>query len=94
MVDMAEIVVKIPEKLDREIKAFPDIDWSGLIEEFVKVKTFELELKRSNKLRLLLIKSLTSKSKLSEEEADRFSIKLGNKIKDERFKELKASGLI
>ena len=91
---MAEIVVKIPEELEREIKAFPDIDWSMLFRKFIKAKTFELELKRSNKLRLLLIKSLTSKSKLSEEEADRFAIELGNKIKDERLEELKANGLI
>lgn len=87
---MAEVVVKVPEELKRELEEFPEVDWSIVIGEFIKAKTFELELERSRKLRHLLFKALTAESKLTEKDA----LELGKKIKEGRFKELKDRGLI
>ena len=90
---MAEIVVPIPKELEAEIKTLPE-NWAEVALEAIKLRAFELHLKRSKKLRLLLLKFLTSKSKLSEKEADKFALKLGEKLKQERLEELKSKGLI
>lgn len=74
---MVEIVVKVPEELEKEIKEFSE-DWSKIASEAIKLKIFELELKRSRKLRHLLFKALISKSKFSEKDA----LELGRKINE------------
>lgn len=85
---MAELKIKIPDELE------PELDWSGFIAKTIELKSFELELNKSNKLKLLLLKALTSKSKLSEKEAEKFAAELGNKIKEGRLKELSDKGLM
>lgn len=91
---MAELVVNIPDDVVREIEKLPGVNWSDVAVDAIRSKAFELSLERSMRLELLLLKTITSKSELSEEEADRFAIELGNKIKVERLEELKSRGLI
>lgn len=84
--DMAEIRLRIPEGLKEEL---PE-DWSEVALEAIKLKAFELELKKSRRLRQLLFKSLVSKSKLKEKDA----LELGSKINEAMFKDLKTKGLV
>jgi hypothetical protein len=55
-----------------------------MIIEFLRLKVFELELKR------LILEMLSMKSKLTEEDA----VKLGEKVREDMLKELKEKGLI
>lgn len=89
---MPEVFIKVPEDLSKTIEEFPEI--KDDVQQFIRLRAFELEMKRSKRLSLLLIQALTSKSKLSEEEADKFAVELGRKIKAGRAKQLKSMGLI
>ncbi len=91
---MGDVIVEIPHELEQRIKAFPDVDWKEVERRAIEAKLFELEVKRSKRLSLLLLKTITSKSKLSEEEADAFAIALGRRMKVGRLKQLKSMGLI
>ena len=91
---MAELVIEVPDELEERIKAFPNVNWMDVERQAIESKLFELELKTSRKLELLLLKALTQKSKLSEEEADEFAIELGRKIKKDRLKYLKSKGVV
>jgi hypothetical protein len=85
---MAEIVVKIPEELKEEIEKLPEIE--DVIEEFLRFKAFEFELKRSKELQRFVFETLASKSKLTEKDA----LELGSKVNEGMLKELKEKGLI
>ena len=87
---MAEIVVEVPEELERELKVFPEVNWSELAREFFRVKVFELELKRSRELQKSVFETLASKSKLTRKDA----LELGRKINESMFKDLKSKGYI
>jgi hypothetical protein len=87
-IKMAELKVIVPDELE------PELNWSEFIAKTIELKAFELELNKSNKLKLLLLKALTSKSKLSKAEAEKFAVELGNKIKEGRLNELKGKGLM
>ena len=91
---MAELVVSIPKGLEEEIRDLPREDWQKVALEAIRARAFKLKLERSNRLKLLLLKMITSKSGLSEEEADEFAIEVGNEIKRERVKELQFKGLL
>jgi len=91
---MAELKIEIPDELSKELNESPEFDWPEFIAKSIELKSFELELERSNKLKLLLLKSLTSKSKLSKDESEKFADELGNKIKEDRLGELKNKGLM
>lgn len=93
VIDMPELVVEIPEELEQEIKEFPE-DWSRIALKAIELRAFELELKRSAELRRVFVETISSKSKLSEEEADEFAVELGRKIKRGRFEQLKKAGLV
>jgi hypothetical protein len=60
-----------------------------MIVKFLRLKVFELELKRLRELQKLMLETLSMKSKLTEEDA----VKLGDKVKEGMLKELK-EGLI
>ncbi len=90
---MAEIVVEIPDELEQEIREFKE-NWSQVALRAIELRVFELELKRSAELRRVFIEAIASKSKLSEEEADKFAVELGRKMKKGRFQQLKKAGLI
>jgi len=76
---MAELRVDIPEELIREIKEF-NLDVSRVVTESISEEL----------LRLVALKTIASKSKLTEEDA----IELGKKLKEGRFEELKKKGLL
>jgi len=61
-----------------------------MIVEFLRLKVFELELKRLRELQRLMLEMLSMKSKLTEEDA----VKLGEKVKEGMLQELKERGLI
>jgi len=87
---MAELVVKIPEELEREIEETPEEDWSEVALKAIELRAFELKLERSRKLRHVLFKALISESKLTEEDA----FELGRKANEEMLEELKEKGLV
>ena len=91
---MAELKIEIPDEVNKELSKSLEFNWSEFIAKTIELKAFELELERTNKLRLLLLKSVTSKSKLSKDEAEKFAAELGNKIKEGRLDELRDDGLI
>jgi hypothetical protein len=88
VVEMGELRLKIPEEFEEKIKEFPEME--GMIVEFIKLKIFELELKKSKELQRFILDSLSAKSKLTLEDA----IELGNKVKEGMLEELKEKGLI
>jgi hypothetical protein len=61
-----------------------------MIVEFLRLKVFELELKRLRELQRLMLEMLSMKSKLTEEDA----VKLGEKVREGMLQELKEKGLI
>jgi len=81
---MAELRIKIPEELEREMEARPEVDWSSFIVESIRIKIFELELSKSKALQRALLELLASRSKLTEEEA----LRLGSKLNEGLVKEL------
>ena len=87
---MAELVVKIPEKLEKEIEELQEEDWSEVAIKAIELRAFELKLERSRKLRHALFKALISGSKLTEEDA----LELGRKANEELLEELKEKGLV
>jgi hypothetical protein len=89
---MADLFIKIPKELGKSIEEFPEIKED--VQEFIRLRAFELELKRSKRLSLLLLKALTSKSALSGEEAEKVARDLGRRLKDGRAKKLKSMGLV
>ena len=90
---MKEIVIELPKELEGEIEEFSE-NWSEIALEAIKLRAFELKLERSAELRRALVEAIASKSKLSEEEADKFAIELGRKVKKGRFEKLKKAGLV
>lgn len=87
---MAELKVKIPEELEREITTSPEVDWSAFILEAIRVKAFELQLSKSKKLQRAVLEILASKSRLTEAGA----LELGRRLNEGLLKELKDKGLV
>jgi len=80
--------VEIPEEFEEKIKEFPEME--GMIVEFIRLKIFEHELKKSKELQRFIFESLSAKSKLTMEDA----IELGNKVKEGMLEELEEKGLL
>ena len=76
---MKEIKISIPDDLERELKEFK-LDVSGIV-----VKSIRDEL-----IKLVALKLITSRSKMTEEDA----IELGREIKRGRFEQLRKKGLV
>jgi hypothetical protein len=76
---MGTITVPIPDELEREIKEL-NLDVSAVV-----AKSVAEEL-----VRFVALKTIASKSKLSEKDA----VELGRKLKQGRFQELKKKGLL
>jgi len=85
---MGELRVEIPEEFEEKIKEFPEME--GMIVEFIRLKIFEHELKKSKELQRFIFESLSAKSKLTMEDA----IELGNKVKEGMLEELEEKGLL
>jgi len=80
---MGEFVVRLPKDLEREAKEFPELE--GEVREFIKLKLFENELKKSAELQRIVFESLAKKSVLTEKDASY----LGKKVSSGMLKELK-----
>ncbi len=76
---MAEIVVKIPEELEQEMKLFPEIKWNLLVRRFL----------RSELGRMLELREIVSKSEFTEDDVKELSTKIDTSLY-ERF--LKSRG--
>ena len=76
---MAEINIKISDELSEEIKEF-NLDVSRIVAKSI----------REELVKLMALKAIAGKSKLSMEDA----LVLGKKIKKGRFEELKKKGLV
>jgi len=88
--EMAELRLKIPYELEKEIKEMPEEDWSEFALRAIMLRVFELKLEKSRKLRHALFKALISESKLTEEDA----LELGRKTNEEMLEELKEKGMV
>jgi len=86
---MAELKIKIPDELEKEMEELP-VNWSEVVLEAIKSKVFESHLSKSKALQRAVLEVLASKSRLTKESA----LEFGRKIKKGRFKELKALGLV
>lgn len=82
--------IEIPPELEEEVRRIPREELSRMIIEFLRLKVFELELKRLRELQKLILEMLSMKSKLTEEDA----VKLGEKVKEDILQELKEKGMI
>lgn len=91
---MGTLSISISEELKHKMSEFPEVDWADLEKKAIEAKLFELQILRSAEMRRILVEAISSKSKLSEEEADKFAVELGRKIKKGRFKELKKMGMV
>jgi hypothetical protein len=76
---MAEIVVKIPEELKREMGEFPEVEW-----QTVAKKLLEEELERMREL-----KTIVSKSKLTEKDVEELSAEVDESLARRFRKSLK-----
>ena len=85
---MGELRLKIPEEFEDKIKELPKME--DMVVDFIRLKIFEHELKKSKELQRFILESLSVKSKLTLEDA----IELGNKVKEGMLEGLKEKGLI
>ena len=85
---MGELRLKIPEEFEEKIKEFPEMEEQ--VVEFIRLKIFEHELKKSKELQRFILESLSAKSKLTLEDA----IELGERMKKGMLEELKEKGFV
>ena len=85
-----ELRIEIPPDLEEKVRGIPREELSRMIVEFLRLKVFELELKRLRELQKLILEMLSMKSKLTEKDA----MELGEKVKEGMLQELKERGLI
>ena len=88
VMEMGELRLKIPEEFEDKIKELPGME--DMIVDFIRLKIFEHELKKSKELQRFILESLSAKSKLSLEDA----VELGNKVNEGMLEELKEKGLV
>ena len=85
---MAELKLKVPDKLEREMELLPE-NWSDIALEAIRARIFESHLARSKELQRAVLESLASKSKLTKKDA----LELGRKVNKGMLKQLKDKGL-
>jgi len=85
---MSELVVKVPDELERDVLEMPEI--KDEVREFIRLKVFEHELKKSKELQKFVVEALASKSKLSEKDA----MVLGEKVNYGVLRELEEKKLV
>lgn len=90
---MAEVVLKVSDKVKETFES-EGIDLKEFLRRAMEAKEFELELERAASLRQTFVEAIASKSALSEEEADRWAVAFGRKIKKGRFNKLREMGVV
>ena len=90
VVEMSEVEIrfKVPTGLKEEMEELPGME--EMVVEFIRLKIFEHELKKSKELQRFIFESLSAKSKLTPADA----IELGEKMKEGMLEELKEKGLM
>lgn len=88
VMEMGELRLKIPDELGKEIEELPEME--EMLREFIRLKVFELELKRFKELQRFVFDALASKSKLTMKDA----MELGKKVNEGMLKELEDKGLV
>ena len=78
---MVSITLSVPEEVRKEMKRFPDINWSG----FVKL-AIEAKVKR------LIWKEQMLQQLESEKEHDETALRIGDKIKEGAWKRYQKEG--
>lgn len=76
---MPTITLSVPEDLKQEMDEFKEMNWSEVARSAIRERVAQLAI----------LKAITSKSKLTEKEAEKFAIELGRKVNKsmhERFK--------
>ena len=68
---MATLTVTVPEDLKSEIEELKIIDWSVIAREAIQQRVAQLRV----------LKAITAKSKLTEEEAEKLALELGRKVR-------------
>jgi len=84
----AEVRFKVPKELKEEIEKLPGME--EMIVEFIRLKIFEHELKKSKELQRFILESLSAKSKLTLENA----LELGDKVNEGMLEELREKRLV
>lgn len=92
---MGTITLSVPDELKVKMDRTDWINWSSVARRAFAERLDDVEeLEHSTKIRRELVESVASKSRLSEEEADRFAVQLGREMKKGRFEKLKKLGLV
>ena len=76
---MVNITLSIPEELKLEMEKFKEINWSEVARQAIKEKTVQLSI----------LKSITSKSKLTEEDALKLSKRINIELHNHKIKRFK-----
>ena len=74
---MANVTLSIPEELKKKMEQFPEINWSEVARQAIKEKAVQLAV----------LKSIASKSKLTEKDALEIGRKI-NRVLAKRYREL------
>ena len=85
---MAELKIKVPDELEREMEELP-VNWSEIALEAIKLRVFESHLSKSKELQRAVLEVLASKSKLTKKGA----LELGRKVNEGMIKKLKEEGI-
>lgn len=78
---MVSITLSVPDKVREQMKAYPEINWSGFIRGAIESKVKKLAWKQE------MLQKLESEKEFDEE-----AIKIGNKVKEGMWKKYKKEG--
>ncbi|MBI1968916.1 hypothetical protein HYS49_03320 [Candidatus Woesearchaeota archaeon] len=68
---MATLTLTVPEDLKRDLKRLHIFDWPAVAQEAIRQRVTQLRI----------LNAIAAKSKLTEEEAIKFSVELGRKVR-------------
>ena len=82
---MVSITLSVPEEVRKEMKQFPEVNWSGFVRGCIESKSKQLAWKQD---------MLTKLKKEDESGFNEWTVKLGKEARKGRFEELKKKGLL
>lgn len=80
---MVSITLSVSPEVRKEMKQFPEVNWSGFVRQCIEEKAKKLAWKREMMAKLK-----------QEEDFTEWAVELGKEARAGRFKELKKKGLI
>ena len=78
---MPEFVINISKNLEEDLKELPGLESS--VKEFLRLKAFEMEIKRSLELQRFVFEALASKSRLTGSNASGLADKMDKGLLEE-----------